>query len=229
VTRVPTTSRRVGGLALAGVLGLGLLSGCSTDDEDPGTEESATPTATASETPTDPTAYLPAPDGVELTPPGTTVDLGEPAVLAWEPRQEEVAVVEATVERIDRTSFEESFQGWQVDKQTAAKTPYFASLQVENVSEDDLGGLPLPVYATDGGELLIEPTGFEGDFEPCPGGALPKRFRPGDRADLCLVFLTDPADDLEGVSFLPAAGLEPVIWSGRITRVEKEEPSRKDG
>jgi hypothetical protein len=218
VTTVPPLCR-VAGLASAGLLGLGLLTGCGDGSEEPDAEEtSASPVESEA---VDPAAYLPAPDGVELTMPGTGVGLGESAVLAWEPRQGEVAVVELSVTRIDRTSIEESFQGWQVDDRTAAQTPYFAGVLVENLGETDLGRQPLPLYATDGGELLIEPTGFQGDFEPCPGGTLPNEFAPGDRERLCLVFLTEPTAELEGVAFLPAAGLEPITWSGEITSLER--------
>ncbi len=218
---------RTAGSALAGVLALALLAGCGggggssdTEDKESGAEPSD---QTSSSVPPEP--YVEVPEGVELTEPGTALDLGDPAVVGWEPRQDKVAVLRATVAKIERTTFKESFQGWQIDDEMATRTPYFVRVSVRNEVADNLGTLAVPLYASVG-QTLVEATRFEGEFKPCTGGVLPKKFKKGARADLCLVYLLERGSDLSGIAFQPAEE-EPILWSGKITNIAK--PAKKPG
>ena len=51
-------------------------------------------------------------DGVELTEQGESLEVGETATVAYEVRQGVVGVLDITVSRLEKTSFKESFVGW---------------------------------------------------------------------------------------------------------------------
>ncbi|GAA3537730.1 hypothetical protein [Nocardioides daeguensis] len=200
------------------------LAGCGSDD--PKGAKSAKPSATA--TSTAPASYLPVPDGVTLTAPGTQLGLGEEGVVAFERRQGEVGVLAVDVQRIERTSFQKSFAGWNVDAATAARTPYFVRVKVTNVGDVDLGGLRLDsVLWGDDGTTLEAPNYYKPRQLPvCSGEPLPTPFAADATAELCQVYFIAPSRSLENVSFPPFGGLDPVTWSGELSPVLK--PGKKD-
>ena len=207
-------------LALAVAAG---LSGCGSDDSKDA--KKAKPTASA--TTTAPADYLPVPDDVTLTEPGTSLALGAEGVVAFQRRQDEVGVLAVTVERIERTSFQKSFPGWNVDAATAARTPYFVRVRVTNVGDTDLGGLRLDnVLWADDGTNLEAPNYYTADQLPvCSGDPLPAPFAAGASAELCQVYFIAPTHTLENVSFPPFGGLDAVTWSGELSKVKK--PGKK--
>jgi hypothetical protein len=231
----PPRSTRVLGLAVGCALA---LSGCSDpatvgDPEAAGgsspsaSESSASPSASASESPsTEATPYLPVRDGVELTAQGSELEVGDTAVVAFEPRQDEIGVLDITVTRLEKTSFEESFSGWQLDGATRKSNPYFVHATVRNVGGTDLGGRPVPLYVVDGRNTLIEASGFASTFKPCPSKALPKKFENGDRAKVCLVYLSPRNGDLTAVSFRPTEDFDPIVWTGKLQRVASEKKNK---
>lgn len=213
---------------LGGVLAAGVLVGCSDDAGGSSGDEPATPTtsatepADATETETATTTYLPVPAGVSLTAPGTDLQLGDTGTIAWRPRQDRVVALDLTVDRIDKTSFEESFQGWVVTKEMKGQVPYFVRVKAKNVSDADAGGLLVPLYAQVATTSMYEPLSFkEQAFEPCPGGVLPDTLMPGKSADLCFVYLLPQGAQLQSAAFDLVGQLEPVTWTGPITSIEK--------
>jgi hypothetical protein len=221
---VPSLARRAGAAALGGVLAVGLLAGCS--DDSPKSSDDATPTASATDTSaaTDapPTDYLPVPAGVTLTAPGSALQLGDKATVAWRPQQDRVVAIDLTVDRIDKTSFKESFEGWVVTKQMKGQTPYFVRVEATNVSDADAGGLLVPLYALADSTSMYEPLSFqEQEFEPCPGGVLPDKLMPHKSADLCFVYLLPEGTELQSAAFDLVGDLQPVTWTGKITAIEK--------
>ena len=198
------------GLTLAGAL----LSGCGGDDEDPeGSGSSGTPSA--SETP-----YLPVPDGVELTEPGSELKVGETATVAWEPRQDLVGVLEITVDRLEKTSYRESFSGWKLNPALADAAPYFVRATITNVGDTDLAGQRIPLYIVDGANTLVEYSSFASSFKPCPSGNLPKPFAAGATEQACLVYLAPKGGDLTAVSFRPTQEFDPIVWTGELQKVQ---------
>ncbi|MBM0126512.1 hypothetical protein [Pimelobacter simplex] len=199
------------------------LSGCGSDDDTDA--KKAKPTSTA--TTTAPADYLPVPGDVTLTEPGTALGLGEAGVVAFQRRQDEVGVLAVSVERIERTSFQESFPGWNVDAATAARTPYFVRVKVTNVGDTDLGGMRLDnVLWGDDGTTLEAPTYYKADQLPvCSGDPLPTPFAADATAELCQVYFIAPTHALEQVSFPPYGGLDAITWSGELSPVQ--EPGKK--
>lgn len=219
--------RRLAPITAAALLVLGTLSGCGGGDDgnkesDDDPSQSPTSETTETEGP-----YLPVPAGVELTEPGSALGLGESAVIAWQPRQNLVGVLDLDVTRLEKTSFAKSFEGWNVKAEQKKKVkPYFVRATVTNVGETNLSGRLVPLYAVDSEDTLVEPTKFTDQFKPCPGGALPKGFSNDDTAEVCMVYLVAPGLKLSGVTFRPTAEFDGITWTGEIERVEKPESGK---
>ena len=217
--------RRPAAAVAAIVIAVGALSGCGSDDagKDKKKDADAGPSATTSA----PAPYLDVPEGVTLTAPGTSLSLGEEATVAFERRQGEIDVLAVAIDRIERTSFRESFSGWNLSDEAAARTPYFVRLTVTNADDTDLGGRGLDgVLWVDDGTTLEAPNSYPSTSLPaCSGKALPKTFAPGDAVDLCQVYFVAPSRSLESVLFQPYGGLEPITWSGKASLVS--DPSKK--
>jgi hypothetical protein len=217
MTRVPLL-----GLAAAALL---VTTGCSGDD--PSAAPTESPTVTASATP-----YLPVPAGVELTKPGSQLNLGEHAVVAYEPRQEQVAALDIVVDKLEKTSIDD-FSAWQLSDEQKKSTPYYVRTLIENVGDTDLGGRPVPLYVVNEDNVLLESTPFASSFQPCPSTPFPEEFGPGDRTRACLVYLAPNRGDLEAVSFRPEETFNPIIWEGDVVKYEppvtKGQTKGKDG
>lgn len=231
-------NRTGGRLTAAAVLVVGVLvTGCSGNDpgdpDEPETEPSgSSSSASPSPSVTTPVAgsstYLPVPTGVRLTPQGTDLRIDQSAVVAWEPRQELVGVLDVKVTRLELTSFKKSFQGWQLDDEARKSTPYFVSATVANVGRSDVGGRDIPLYAVSGANDLIEASSFQTKFEPCPGnGVFPEKFQPGAKQDVCLVYLVPKHGELTAMSFRPIQQFDPITWTGPIKDLTA--PPKKKG
>lgn len=214
--------RLIGVIGVIGAVALvASLSACGSDD-DPAPKPASSAGAGAT------VDYVDVPDGVELTEPGAELALGETGVIAWEPRDGTVAALELTVDRIERTTFDASFQGWQIDARTAAMTPYFVRARATNVSGQELDGAHVLLWARDDTGTLVDVQQFkEKTFAPCPSSDLPKRFADGDEADVCFVYLMAAGRKLDAVTFPPPGGLDPVTWSGKVaTKVQIPKPGK---
>jgi hypothetical protein len=208
--------------------GAGLLGGCSDDDKGPDIGESASTSASASasESATEPAGTsLPVPDGVELSPEGSQLQVGETATVAYELRQGVVGVLDIKVTRLEKTSFKKSFVGWDLDQGQKKSNPYFVRATLTNRGETDLGDKRVPLYIVDGTNTLVEATTFASAFTPCEPGSFPKKFKPGKTMKVCLVFLSPKKGDLTAVSFRPTQDFDPITWTGEL---EKPKPPKPD-
>ena len=220
---------RISAVALAAGLALGLTAcgGNAKPSADGSAGGSASPSPSVS-------PYVtPVPSGVALTTPGTALKVGQHAVIAWHPKQSQVATVDVRVRRLERTTFDKSFQGWAVGPSQAAMTPYFARATVKNVSTEDLGGLSVPLYGEDDAQRLVASQPFsQRVFEPCNPAVLPAKFAPGATTELCFVFLMAPGHDLASIAFPPPAladgtALQTITWSGTpSTKVLPPKPTK---
>ena len=199
----------------------GLAAGCSGKDPEqasgPGSDE---PSAAS----TGPEVIVE--NGVELTPAGTELAVGETANVAYEPRQGLVGVLEITVDRLEKTSFKKSFVGWDLDAQTKKSSPYFVRATITNRGTTQLGGRPVPLYIVDANNNLIEANSFASEFKPCTPGAFPKKFGPGKSVKVCTVYLAPSHGDLVAVSFRPTQEVEGITWTGEL---KSPKPPKKDG
>lgn len=201
------------------------LASCSDDGKDPDGSESQSESQSGSGSPS-PVDDLILPEGIEVTPGGSELEVGETATVAYEVRQGVVAVLDLTVTRLEKTSFEESFVGWDIDADTKTKKPYFVRVTVTNRGETDLSGRPVPLYIVDGTNTLVEATTFESKFKPCEPGLLPKSFPTGESADTCLVFLAPDKGDLTAVSFRPTQEYDPITWTGDLKAPKPPKPDK---
>ncbi len=233
--RVTRLARPFGILTAAMVVSLTACGGGAdpTSTETPATPETSETSETPENTP-EPTEtaedqpYLPVPAGVELTPQGSLLDVGDAAVVAYEPRQDLVGVLGIKVTKLERTTLNESFSNWVLDKKSAKSRPYFVRAKVSNAGNTDLSGRPVPLYIVDGTGSLVEATGFTERFGPCPDGVLPKKFAPGDVAKVCLVFLAPDRGKLTAVSFRPEQAFDQITWTGEITSLKPDKADKTD-
>ncbi|WP_156390950.1 MULTISPECIES: hypothetical protein [unclassified Nocardioides] len=223
MSSVGVTTRLLGP-SLAVLLSASLLAGCSGSDagSDSSSDKTGASSASASETP-----YLPVPDGVTLTPQGTHLEVGDQGIVAYEPRQDEVGVLDLTVTKLEQTTTKKTLAAWQLTDAQQKSTPYFVHVSVKNVGESDLGGRRVPLYVVNEANLLLESTPFASSFQACPSTALPKPFGPGATADVCLVYLAPNHGQLEAVSFRPEETFDPIIWTGEITKYVAPKPAKK--
>lgn len=203
-----------------------LLAGCSgggepsADSTSTPTEASSSPSSSASPAPSDSSsAYLPVPAGVELSPQGSKLALGDDATVAFEPRQGMVGVLDVKVTKLEKTSFKRSFAGWDLSAQNRKAAPYFVQATLENTGKGDLGGRRVPLYVVDSTDTLVENASFSSTFAPCPDDRLPKKFGPGRTAKVCLVYLAPDKGKLTAVSFRPTQDFDPITWTGKVSAV----------
>lgn len=204
--------RLVGSVAL--IVSLSACSGTqgagSPDDE---------PADSATESAVEPVAPE-LPSGVETDPPGTTLELGDAAVVAWRPTSGSTGVLRVSVTAVaeQRPRLLDRFL---LDEASEDARPYFVEVILTNAGETDLGGLQVPLYLRDDlGRLNPAWTVGEG-LEECASGPFPDPFAPGDAVDMCLLYLVPSPGVAEDVVFRPSDEVEPVAWSGEILTPER--------
>jgi hypothetical protein len=214
------------GLSTTAVLVTGaLLAGCSSDGSDAPDAGSSTPAGGS----TSATPYLPVPDGVVLTEPGSQLAVGDHAVVAYHPRQNVVGALDIQVTALEKTTIKSEFSAWQLNADQQKSNPFFVRATVKNVGDTDLGGRPVPLYIVNDQNVLVEATPFASSFEACPSTPLPEKFGPGARADVCLVYLAPDHGDLVAVSFRPDETFNPITWTGDVVKYEPPKPDKKPG
>jgi hypothetical protein len=203
-----------------------LLTGCTVGDGSGSQSEGDGPDGTtaasgAGSTAGGPAPYLPVPEGVVLTDPGSELGLGEQATLAWRPEQGQVGVLNVKVRKLVRADIKE-LQNWQLDAAGRGSALYYVTMTVANVGDEDLSGRRLPLYVLDGANDLVEASAFKTDFEPCPSPALPEGFVTGEKVTVCQAYLVPKRGELRAVSFRPTQKFNPITWVGKVTESKKK-------
>ena len=208
-------------LAVGAVAAVLTVGGCSSSDDD-GT--SGGPSGGASGSAASGSPYLPVPSGVQLTTPGTKLAVGDHAVVAYHPRQNQVGALDIDVTRLEQASIKD-FSAWQLSPEQRRSTPYYVRATVKNVGDTDLAGRPVPLYVVNEHNVLLESTPFASSFKPCPSTPFPKPFATGATAKVCLVYLAPKHGRLVAVSFRPEETFNPITWTGDV--VQRQPATKK--
>lgn len=225
-------------MASAAVLGL-VVTGCSSPDDEPTAESSATGEASSDESSTDesstdeasagqdaptesPTADVSVPEGVEVTAQGSDLEFGETATVVFEPNQKKSTLLDLTVKSARKGRLSD-FEGFILDDDYKRKANYFyVKVAVENVGDKNVGGSPVPLWGVNEENTLLPAVNFTTAFKPCASTPLPKRFKSGDSVDTCLVYLAPNKGSLESMSFRPDQAFDPIEWTGEVKPPKKD-------
>jgi len=195
--------------------------GCGGSDDEPATSAAATATATATaaaDTTAEPTATEePAASGAaDLTPLGTRLKVGDPAVIAYkDASNHKKSTIKVTPLEIEKGSLDD-FENIDLDKEQKSSTPYYAHIVVANVGEKDLSGAEPAGYLNgvdDRGQDQNEVI-FFGTFEAC-GHETPKSLKPGEKYETCLVYLMPEGGAIVGfhwIQFDEKTGKADLSW-----------------
>ena len=208
---------RRAGIALSAIVLAAAAAGCGGEDGED-TESAATgPEATATEAPAEEATpeATPAAKGA-LTPLGTTLKIGEPAVIKYkDASNNKRSTIQLTPKSI-RKGPKSDFANVDLDARQKTATPYYAEIEVVNVGKGDLGGASPATYINgvddrgqDQNELI-----FFGDFPACDH-EIPKQLKPGGSYEACLVYLIPKGGSLEGfhwIEFDPKTGDSDLYW-----------------
>src|SRR4051794_7239183 len=180
------------------------LTGCG-GEEKPTTKPSVTL----------PTSDVNVPTGVELTKAGAQLKFGEKATVAYEPNSERNTVLEMTVDSAKQGTIDD-LGTYVLDDRTKASTPYYVNVTVKNVGDGDVGQTPIPLWAVDSANTLIQASSFTNSFAKCPSTPLPTTFAPNATVTSCLVFLVPDHGTMTGVSYRPLQAVAPILWTGQV-------------
>ena len=185
-----------------------------------GSSASPTPTATKTATATAEATEEPAEDTgggtPKVTPLGTTLEVGEPAIIDYKDAStNDKSIIELTPEKIEKGTLDD-FKNIKLEDDQKTATPYYATIKVKNVGEGNLDEASPATYINgvdDRGQDQNEVI-FFGDFERCDQEA-PKKFGPGDEYTACLVYLIPKGGSLVGfhwIQFDEKSGKSDLNW-----------------
>lgn len=176
------------------------LAGCSSSEPD------ATPATTAAV----PKGFD-VPSGVTITKGGTTVAVGAPATVVYQPGDRGTSAVTVTVAEVKKGSMKD-FRFFSLDEQTKRSSPYYVRVSVKNEGPAGLGGGALPIFALDSTNTNLPANDIVGTFKPCPTPTLPASFLPGATAELCLVYLVPEGRTLTAISLQTGTTQDAIGW-----------------
>jgi hypothetical protein len=221
---------RLGCRAAAALAAAALLTACTggggSGPEAEGDATSSPTSATGGDASTPgggPAPYLPVPDGIELTAPGSELGLGEQATVAWRPRKNQVGVLDVKVRKLVKADIK-ALADWQLDAAGRGSALYYVMMTVANVGDQDLSGRRIPLYVVDGAGALVESSSFKTDFDPCPSPDLPDGFVTGEKTTVCQAYLVPKRGELKSVGFRPTEDFNPITWVGKVT---EPKPTRR--
>ena len=183
------------------------LTGCGGGD---GEKPTTKPTVSL------PTGDVNVPAGVELTKAGAQLKFGQKATVAYEPNAQRNTVLELTVNKAAQGTIAD-LSSYVLDDRTKASTPYYVDVSVTNVGDGDVGQTPIPLWAVDDANTLIQASSFTNSFSRCPSTPLPTTFAPNATVTTCLVFLVPDHGTLTGLSFRPLQAVAPIVWTGDVS------------
>ena len=173
-----------------------------------------------------PTGNVNVPAGVELTKAGADLKFGETATVAYEPNSQRNTVLQMTVNSATEGTIAD-LGSYVLDDRTKTSTPYYVNVSVKNVGDGDVGQTPIPLWAVDNSDTLIQASSFTNAFTKCPSTPLPTTFAPNATVTACLVYLVPDHGKLTGVSFRPLQAVAPIVWTGTVNPPATPAPTKK--
>jgi hypothetical protein len=173
-----------------------------------------------------PTGNVNVPAGVELTKAGADLKFGETATVAYEPNSQRNTVLQMTVNSATEGTIAD-LGSYVLDDRTKTSTPYYVNVSVKNVGDGDVGQTPIPLWAVDNSDTLIQASSFTNAFTKCPSTPLPTTFAPNATVTACLVYLVPDHGKLTGVSFRPLQAVAPIVWTGTVNPPATPTPTKK--
>lgn len=212
---------RIGALSMAAALA---LAGCGGGNDSgssakpastPAASTPATTTAQTTET-TDTTTQASESSG-GLTPAGSTLKIGQPAVVRYTIGTELKARgrVEITPLSIEKGSIDD-FKNIDLDAQQKASTPYYVKVRAKNVGPDLSGKDPAGYIdaVDDRGQNQSEVI-FFGTFDRCKRADDPKSLKKGESYETCFTYLIPKGGSVTGMvwtEFDEKTGKSDVNW-----------------
>lgn len=193
------------------------LAGCSDEPSTSPTSSDSAPATSSRSAKTRSTSTKPGvtlPKGVRLTQPGSRLRVGQRATVVYRADAKRRSAVTISVTRIRKGSMED-FENFSLSAKQRASTPFYVDVVVRNDGPGRLDRAAVPLYGLDSTNTYFSPVGLVGEFDRCRGGALPKRFTPGDKAKRCLVFLVPKKARLKALQVRTRGLDEPVGWRYR--------------
>ncbi|MBC7632724.1 hypothetical protein [Aeromicrobium sp.] len=192
--------RRAVAIAIAVVLALVVLGGCSSSKDDKKSDAVAVPKG----------FNLPA--GVTLTKGGTKLTEDKPASVVYQVGTKAASAITVTVKAVRKGTIKD-FRFFSLDAATKSSTPFYVDLAVKNEGPAGLGGAALPMFAHDSTDTIFPPNELVGTFKPCRNPTVPASFLPGATAQLCLVFLVPKGKALQSVDLQTGSAKTAISWS----------------
>jgi hypothetical protein len=188
------------------VVGMIVIGGCgggSGGADKPATAAAAATTQEAPATTQETTATAEPAKAGGLTPLGSTLKLGAPAVIAYDDSSNhKKSRIELTPEKIEQGTLDD-FKNIKLEGNQKTSTPYYLTVKVGNVGKGDLSGTDPAGYADgiDDRDQEQNEIIFFGQFDRCNGDKA-KSLKPGESYTSCLAFLIPKGGSLKGVRWI---------------------------
>jgi hypothetical protein len=206
-----TRMRMAAAIALVGLSGCG-GGGTKTVTERVTAPAAATTTTTEAAT----TTEAPAKPAGSLTPMGTTLKIGQTAVIAYDDSSNhKKSRIEVTPEKIEKGTIDD-FKNIDLEGNEKTSTPYYVTMRVKNVGKGDLSGTSPATYIDgidDRGQEQSEII-FFGDFDRCNNDKA-KSLKPGESYTACLAYLIPGGGSIKGmrwIAFDQESGKANIDW-----------------
>jgi hypothetical protein len=162
---------------------------------------STTPSATTTAAAASSSAPAPAAaSSTQITPVGSTLKLGQPAVIAYDDASNhKQGTIQVTPNPIEKGSISD-FKNIDLTGAQKTSTPFYVKMNVKNVGTSDLSGSSPGAFINgvdDRGQAQSDVI-FFGDFPRCDSTE-PKQFKAGGSYDVCLTFLIPQGGSLVGM------------------------------
>src|SRR5689334_1723611 len=188
-----------------GVVAVLVLAGCGGSTKTV-TERVATPAAAttpAAETTTTDAATTPTATSGGLTAMGSTLKIGDPAVIAYDDAtNHKKSRIQVTPVKIEKGTIDD-FKNIDLDGKQKSSTPYYVTMKVKNVGKGDLSGTD-PASFIDGVDDRGQEQSniiFFGTFDRCNSDKA-KSLKPGESYSSCLAYLIAGGGSIVGMRWV---------------------------